>query len=326
MNLPSWLDWEAPRLLWGLVLVPVVGLLMLWASRRRTRGAERYADPRLMGASLRPARRPGRVVAAVLALVALSGGVVALARPYEVATEEKSRATVMLAMDVSDSMKKTDISPTRLAAAQDAARRFIESAPKDVRIGLVAMAGSADVVAAPTTDRTELLTALRERFATTRYGTAIGDAISTSLSALRASGALDSAPARPQDSAGRVLVITDGAQVGGSVQPDEGAQMAAAARVPVYTIMIGNDPGVRGQPAPPDTLSQIASTTGGVFAQTATADDLRAVFADMGRVLAPEPETRQYAWIPAAAALGLLILAVAALVGIPEAARRPRPA
>lgn len=326
MSMPSWLEWEAPHLLWGLVLVPAVAVLMLWASRRRGRGAARYADPRLMGASLRPARRPGRVVAAALALVALAGGVVALARPYEVTNEEKSRATIMLAMDVSDSMNKTDINPTRLAAAQDAARRFIETAPKDIRIGLVSMAGSADVVAAPTTDRTELLTALRERFSKTRYGTVIGDAISTSLSALRASGALDTVPDRPQDAAGRILLITDGAQVGGSVQPAEGAQMAAAARVPVYTIMIGNDPGVRGQPAPPDTLSQIASTTGGVFAQTATAGDLQAVFADMGRVLAPEPDTRQYAWVPASASLVLLILAVAALAGIPEATRRPRPA
>ncbi len=326
-NWLSGIQWASPGWLWALLAVPIVAAAMALAGRARRRGSAAYADPGVMGASaLAGPRRPGRVLAGALATLALMGGVVALARPQKVVEDRASRGTVILAMDVSDSMKKTDLAPSRLAVAQDAAKRFIEDAPKDVRIGLVAMAGTADVVATPTTDRAALLEALRTRFSSTRYGTVIGDTIATSVASLRASGALDPPPATPADSAGRVLLITDGAQVGGNVNPDQGAQIAAAAKVPVYTIMIGNDPGVAGQPTPPDTLSAISTTTGGIFAQTATADDLRRVFSDMGRVLAPEPTTKDYAWLPAGIALALLLAAGAALVTIPARSRGGRPA
>lgn len=325
-NALAQIDWAAPAWLWGLLAVPVVAVALYLAGRRRSGGASRYADPALMGPRLAGPRRPGRVVAAALAALALAAGTLAMARPTKLVNEKQSRGTVMLVIDVSDSMKKTDLQPTRLAVARDAARRFIESAPKDVRIGLVAMAGSVDVVASPTTDRARLLESLRTRFTSTRYGTVIGDSLAASVQSLRASGALTPPPATSADSAGRILLITDGAQVGDGLTPDQGAQIAAAARVPVYTIMIGNDPGLPNQATPPDTLGAIASTTGGVFAQTATADDLRRVFADMGRVLAPDPKTVDYAWVPAAAALGLLLLAGAALVVIPATGRRRSPA
>lgn len=315
--------WQAPLWRWGLLVVPVVAVA-LWMAGRGRRGVRAYVDPALMGGALVTPRRPGRVVAALLALVALSAAIVAMARPSTTVTDDAERGTVMLAMDISDSMQKTDIAPTRLAVAQDAARRFIESAPDDVRIGLVSFADTADVIAAPTTDRAALLRSLQQNFSTTRRGTVIGDAIAASLGSLQASGALTTLPATPRDAAGRILLITDGAQLGGSVQPGDGAQRAAAVRVPVYTIMIGNDPGFPGQASPPETLAAVAATTGGVFAQTASAEDLRAVFADMGRIVAPEPRVEEHTWIPLAVSLLALIAALVCLVAIP--ARAPRTA
>lgn len=317
------MSWHDPYWLVLLALVPLAAVGMVVATRRRARMAAAYADPALM-----PLRTPGRVrrgraVAAVAALAALALSVTALARPYTVVTDEAERGTVILAIDVSDSMKKTDLAPSRLAAAQDAARRFIDAAPEDVRIGLVTFANTADVIVAPTTDRDVLRTVLRDRVDETRYGTVIGDAIATGLSSLQASGALAQVPDTPRDSAGRILLLTDGAQVGGTVQPDEGAQRAATARVPVYTILIGDDPGLPNQPTPPETLQGISNTTGGVFAQTTTVDDLQAVFADMGRIVAPEPDTIELAWIPVAGATVLLLVAgLAVVAGAPRRAGR----
>ncbi len=275
MNLkdPVWLA--------ALVLVPLAALAMVAAARRRGRLAAGYADPRLVPVTTSRRVRWGRAVAGAVLLIALAAASVALARPYVTDTEEARRGTVVLAIDVSESMRKTDITPSRLEAALDAADRFVASAPEDVRIGLVAFADTADVIVPPTTDRAALRAALDGRFDEVREGTAIGDAVVTSLVSLQASGALTPLPATAQESPGRVLLLTDGAQSAGQVQPQEGAERATALRVPVYTILLGDDPGRPDQPTPEETLSTLSSTTGGVFAQSTTNPDLERVFADI---------------------------------------------
>lgn len=320
------MSWHAPMWLAALLLVPMVGVAMVAAVRRRRAMRAAWASPALMPLAT-PARvRRRRAVAGIAVLAALALAATALARPYRVVTDRDARGTVILAIDISDSMKKTDLAPTRLAAAQEAARRFVDQAPADIRIGLVAFADTADVIVAPTTDHAVLNNALSSRFDSTRRGTVIGDAVVTSLSSLQASGALATIPATPQESAGRILLLTDGAQVGGTVQPTEGAQRAAAARVPVYTILLGDDPGLADQPTPPETLQSISTTTGGVFAQTYTTDDLQRVSADMGRIVAPAPDTQELAWIPAGAALAMLLLAGLAAVAATPRGRRPQAA
>lgn len=318
------MSWHAPMWLAALVVVPGVAAAMVLAVRRRRRLAAAWASPSLMPLRTPRRARRARAVAALATLLALALAVTAVARPYQRVTNDESRGTVILAIDVSDSMRKTDLAPSRLAAAQEAARRFVNQAPGDIRIGLVAFADTADVIVAPTTDHATLNDALTRRFGTTRRGTVIGDAIVTSLSSLQASGALATTPATSAESAGRILLLTDGAQVGGTVQPEEGAQRAVSARVPVYTILLGDDPGLAGQPTPPETLQSISTTTGGVFAQTSTTSDLQRVFADMGRIVAPEPDTRELAWVPAAAALALLLLAGLAGVAAAPRGRGPR--
>jgi Ca-activated chloride channel homolog len=312
-----------PLWLAALVLVPLALVGMVAAARRRRTLAGRYADPRLVPLTTPRRVRVGRGAAALVLLLGLAVTSVALARPYVEDTAQARRGTVVIAIDVSQSMRKTDIAPTRLDAALDAARRFVESAPEDVRIGLVAFADTADVVIGPTTDRDALRAALDTRFGGVREGTAIGDALATSLFSLQASGALQPLPDTPQDSAGRVLLLTDGAQSAGQVQPQEGAERAAAQRVPVYTILLGDDPGRPDQATPEETLAAISNTTAGVFAQTTTTPDLERVFTDMGRIIAPEPRTIELTWLFAAAALGLLLLAGAGWVA--ASPRSPSP-
>jgi Ca-activated chloride channel homolog len=308
LRIAAHVTWQSPWWLLSLLAVPLVAAAMLAQPRRRSRLAAEYADPGLV--DTRPARRGRvmRVAAAVAALGCLASCAIALARPSITDQTNERRGTVMLALDISRSMQKTDIAPTRLQAALDAATRFVDSAPDDVEIGLVSFADTAQVVVSPTKDRGVLTTALRTRFTDVREGTAIGDAIATSLGALQTAGALTPTPATAAESPGRILLLTDGAQSAGTVLPAAGADRAATARAPVYTILLGNDPGRLGQATPAETLASIATRTGGVYAKTTTNDDLARVFADIGRIVAPVPRLRELTYIPAAIALGLLVL------------------
>ena len=174
---------------------------------------------------------------------------------------------------------------------------------------------------APTTDRTTIKNAL-EGIDDTREGTALGAAVTTSLAALQANGSVaDPPPADPSDSPGRIMVLTDGANsIRNATSPDAAAERAAAAGVPIYTILLGDDPGRPDQPLPAETLSAMASRTGGIFAQSTTTADLQAVFSDIGSVVAPVNELRELTVWAAAAALGLLLLAA-----LLAAMARPRP-
>ncbi len=314
------MTWQSPWWLLTLLAVPLVAAAMIARPRRRSRLAAEYADPALL--DTRPARhgRAMRSAAGVALLGCLASCSIALARPSITDETTERRGTVILALDVSRSMQKTDIAPTRLQAALDAATRFADSAPDDVEIGLVSFADTATVVLSPTKDRAAAATALRTRFANVREGTAIGDAIATSLGALQTAGALTPTPASAAESPGRILLLTDGAQSAGTVQPDAGADRAATARAPVYTILLGNDAGRLDQATPAETLASIATRTGGVYAKTTTNDDLTRVFADIGRIVAPVPRLRELTYVPAAIALGLLMLA-GALMFASEAAR-----
>ena len=277
--------------------------------------------------SVLPSRRTRalRAAAAAVALLAVGAGVVAMARPSVDATDQQQRSTVMITLDESKSMLATDLQPNRLGAAVDAARRLVAEAPPGTAFGLVTFADRASVVLAPTDDRERIRAAL-DGIGDTREGTALGEAVSVSLGALRTSGAIaDEPPANPSDSAGRVLVLTDGANsIRRATSPGAAAEQAAAAGVPVYTILLGDDPGRPDQPLPAETLSSMATRTGGIFAQSTTSADLQAVFADIGSIVTPTPVRRELTvW---AAGLALALLALAALVaGLSRPRRRDAP-
>jgi Ca-activated chloride channel family protein len=255
-----------------------------------------------------------------VALLAVAAGVVALARPSVEQTSQERRSTVVVALDVSESMIKTDLQPSRLQAAVDAAERFLDEAPDGTAVGIVTFADRSLVRLAPTTDRQAVRDAL-DGITETRVGTALGQAVVTSLGALQAAGVVqDPPPADPSDSPGRILVLTDGANsIRKATSPEAAAERAAAEGVPLYTILLGNDPGRPDQPLPAETLAAMATRTGGVFAQSTTTDDLRAVFADIGSIVAPVDELRELTvW---AAGLALVLVAIAAALA---AVARPR--
>lgn len=168
-----------PDLLWLLLAVPLLALLYGWMLRRRARAAQRWAALSATGDGRGRWRRhlPPAMWLAALALM-----LAAAARPVAVVSMPSRHQTLLLAMDVSGSMRATDVAPTRLAAAQKAARDFIEDLPGGTRVGIVSFAATAALVQAPTDNRQDVLAAI-ERFEPQR-GTATGSAIVVSLATL----------------------------------------------------------------------------------------------------------------------------------------------
>jgi len=316
-------SFQSPIWLWALLALPVLGAgLIAWARAGR-RAVARWADPRVMAVGAPPRTRRLRAAAAVLALLAVGAGAVAMARPSAEITGEENRSTVMLTLDVSDSMKKTDLEPSRLAAAIAAARRFAGHAPATTSIGLTTFAWGNEVRVAPTRDRDQLYRALGA-IEETRLGTALGDAVLTSLASLRAVGAVtDPPPADPSDSAGRILLLTDGANsIRRATSPEAAAERVAASGVPIYTILLGDDPGRPDQPLPAETLSSLSTRTGGIYAQSLSTADLEAVFSDIGSIVAPVERLRELTvWV---AAIAIALLTGAALLAALARPRRPR--
>ena len=298
---------EHPWWLIGLIAVPLLwaGAVAWWRSGRTA--AARYADPALL--RIGPSRRVSvlHVAAILTAVTAVAAGPVALARPTSEGDRRQERGSVVLAIDVSKSMTNTDIPPSRLQAAIAAANRFLDVAPKDAAIGLVVFADGAKVLTPPVTDRVaarRLLTNLE-----VREGTAIGDAIVAGLGSLQASGVLNPVPATPADSAGRIVLLTDGDYSAG-LDPQQAAERAKALRVPVYTVLLGNDPAREGRSeTPAEALAAISTQTGGIFTQSTTTDDLSTVFKDLGSSLARVREVRDLSVWAVLGALGLLWIA-----------------
>jgi Ca-activated chloride channel family protein len=296
----------APALLLGLLLVPLLAALYLWAQRRRSRYAVRFTNLDLL-ANIAP-RRPGwrRHLPVALYLLAVATLAVGLARPTMVVPTPRDDATVILAIDVSGSMKADDVAPTRLAAARAAAQDFFDGLPASVRVGVVAFATRPVTLVTPTVDRAAVRSALDGL--RPRDGTAMGDALMQVLDLAEAvqtgdgsastAGTGDTVPgdkAAAGDSGPAVaaILLSDGANSAGVTTPLEAAQRAASLGVPIHTIALGTAAGKvevtdeNGMPVtldvPPDTatLRQIAETTGGTAFDAPTADELKVVYDEL---------------------------------------------
>jgi Ca-activated chloride channel family protein len=170
-----------PNLLWLLLLVPLMIAGYILLLRRRRRNAFRYPNLALVKQA---AQRAGwrRHIPPALMLAAFTFLLLAMARPSAEVSLPSRVATVMLVMDVSGSMRAADVNPTRIAAAETAAKAYVKDQPRDVRIGIVAFAATALLVQAPTTDHASLTSAI-DRFELQR-GTAVGSGILVALSTL----------------------------------------------------------------------------------------------------------------------------------------------
>ncbi len=271
----------APELLLGLLLIPVVIGFYLWAQRRRSRYAVRFTNLDLL-ANIAP-RRPAwrRHLPPVLYLGAIAALLIGLARPTMVVAVPREDATVILAMDVSGSMRATDVSPSRLDAARASARSFIDQLPENIRVGLVSFASEPVTLVAPTTDRATLNDAIDTLAA--RDGTAMGDALMEVLDiaesvqiegseAPDASAGPSADPSTAPDPSGSpatdpggspdpsgspttpldqpsgqplvaAILLSDGANSVGEADPIDAANRAATLSVPIYTIALGTPDG-----------------------------------------------------------------------------------
>jgi Ca-activated chloride channel homolog len=234
-------DW--PWALLALLAIPFVLGIAWWSRRRRRRAAVRVTSAVLVRSAL-----PGRTlwrrrIPAALLILGLAVLGIGAARPQTNETVASSSTTIMLALDVSGSMCSTDVAPNRITAAEKAATTFIKAQPHGTRMGLVAFAGIAAEVVPPTTDTGQLLTAMKTL--TTSRGTAIGQAILTSIDAIAAvdpavapTGAKVTANSGGGYAADTIVLLTDGANTEG-VSPQTAAQQAADRRIRVYTIGFG---------------------------------------------------------------------------------------
>jgi Ca-activated chloride channel family protein len=298
---------EWPFALLALLLVPLAVLAYLAIERRRARYAIHYTNIEVL-ATVAPAARHWRfLLPPVLALLALTCALAALARPEARVSVASEQASIALTVDVSGSMSAEDVKPTRLGAAQEAIRRFLVGLPKRYRVGLV-MFSSEPYVAAPLThDRQLVLDGLLLGDTSFGQGTAIGDALARSVELLQplatGDGAVPAGPAPPLDPQrplSAILLLSDGAQTRGALAPLAGAARAKSYGIPVYTVALGTPDGVlnRGgfsRPVPPDpvTLRQIAQATGGEFFATQSEARLNAVYEDLASRLGHRNEWRE---------------------------------
>ena len=347
------MSFEWPQALWLLLAVPGLVALYLWLARRRKRSALRLASLAVvreaMGAS------PGwrRHVPPLLLLVAIAALVVAAARPGARITLPSDHRTIVLAIDVSLSMRANDIEPSRIAAAQAAARTFVQAQPSDVRIALVSFAGSAAIVQAPTRGRDELLQAI-DRLELQRH-TATGTGILTSLATIfpeqaddltaanvpggmarmadQAQGrSLDAKPAPAgkkafvpvppgSNTAAAIILLTDGRRTTGP-DPIDAARMAAERGVRVYTVGFGTAEGASVNfdgwsiymRFDEEALKAIADVTKAKYFHAKSAEDLVKVYESLNAQYVFERAHTEISALFAAA--GALLTIVAAALSI----------
>ena len=303
-----------PIALVGLLLVPLLWVAHGWGERRRIAAQARFGNPDLLPNVVD--RAPGRLrsLPIVLLLLALAAMIVGVARPHATVSVPREEATIVLAMDVSRSMKAKDVEPTRLDAARAAAKAFLADVPGKFRVGVVSFATRAAVGVAPTEDR-ELVEAALDSLVPGE-GTAIGDAVALSLQV--GLPPVESAEPPPPRA---VVLISDGARDGGRVDPAEAARKAKERGVPVYSVLVGTPQGVLEEtltgglrriirvPPNPATLEQISSATGGELFAAGDREALSRVYADLGSRLGTRDESREITDVFAAAAVALLLIA-----------------
>ena len=328
-----------PRLLWVMLVLPIAVVFYMTLVRHRSRAGQQFASLETIGDQRRGVRR---ALPALLWLAGLTAMLLAVARPQATITLPSRVDTVMLAIDMSGSMKATDIAPTRMVAARDAAKAFVGEQPDHVRIGVVGIAAAAAVVQSPTTKREDVLSAL-ERLEPQR-GTALGSGLVISLDTalpdarIDVDGFINPRPGRvpavdkagdavkslaPGENASVAIVLLSDGQSNVGPDPQKAADLAAKHGVRVHTVGMGTPEGsivkVDGWSMrtrlDEDALQKIASTTHGEYFRAANAGELKKIYRVLGTKLAFEKQ-RPTEVTAVFAALGALLAAVAALLSL----------
>jgi Ca-activated chloride channel family protein len=306
-----------PILLLALAIVPAVLAFAIIVDRRRARYPVAFTNVELLAGLVEQRRSWRRWVPLVLLLLALACAATAVARPKARLSVPENNGTVVLVVDVSGSMRANDVEPTRLDAAVNAMRTFLDRLPKQFKVGLVAFSSEPEVLAAPTRDRGLVREALG--YLMPEAGTAIGDGLQLGLklaqNSLTQSG-VQRKPGQPLPAA--IVLMSDGAQNRGVLQPIQAARNAKAAGIKVDTVALGTPNGVvsfgfglyiNSIPVPPDpaTMRLIANTTGGTTYTARNSTRLVNIYKSLGDSIGHKTEFREVtSWFAAAAALFLL--------------------
>lgn len=296
--------------LWLLVGVGVMAGAWLAVASQRRQHVVRFTSVELLDVVAPRRPRWRRHVPAALFLAALVALVLGFARPVRAVQMSDQRATVILAVDVSLSMQATDVRPSRLEVARQAAQDFVAELPDDLDVGLVVFHDVASVVVAPSRDREELLAAI-DRF-DLGEGTAIGEAVMASLDAAAAVPTGEDGEPVPA----RIVLMSDGETTSG-IPNEDAAAAAAQAGVPVDTIAFGTPDGtiedelgeIEPVPVAPGPLADLAEATGGDAFEAGSLGELGAAYDDITKVASSEKQERDVsAWF-VGAGIGLLALA-----------------
>ena len=338
-----------PEMLWLLLAAPLLALLYLWLQRRRKRMALQYANLAMVKGAVGARGGMRRHLPPLLFFLAMVAMLLAVARPAAVITLPSLDQTVILAIDVSGSMRANDVQPNRLAAAQAAAKTFIEEQPPTTRIGIVSFAGTAAVVQPPTRNHEDLIAAI-DRFQLQR-GTAVGSGILVSLKALipevefdlqaenpravkkdgprsldQQGAAKQAAPFKPVKpgsyTSGVIILLTDGQTTTGP-DPLESARMAAERGVRVFTVGVGTVNGeILGEEGwsmrvklDEDALKEISKTTDARYFYAGTAKDLNEIYKSLNsRFVMEKKSTEITALFAGVAALLAMVSALLSML------------
>jgi Ca-activated chloride channel homolog len=308
----------SPHFLWALLIVPLLLLFMAVVRHQRSKYLVAFTNLEVLAEIVEKRRvwwRRGIPIA--LIVLALSTAAVALARPQVHLVAPDKNATIILLVDVSGSMRATDVTPTRMGAAVDSMRIFLDKLPKSVKVGLVAFSSDTEVLDTPTNDHTAIDSGLD--FLSPEAGTALGDgvggAVHLAVNSLAAAG-VHHKPGTYLPAA--IVLESDGAQNRGTLTVAQAAKLAKANGVRIYGVALGTDHGKvtygyglyqQSIPVPPDpaAVKLLASTTGGKAFTAQNADTLDVVYRTLGSSIGRHSEIREItSWFAIAAALLLV--------------------
>jgi Ca-activated chloride channel homolog len=328
-----------PEFLWLLLAVPACIAAYVWLLKKKKQSVLRYANLGLFKEALGKGLLWRRHLPPAVLLVGLAAMIAAIARPAAVITLPSSHETVILAIDVSGSMRANDVEPSRIEAAQAAARTFVNEQPRSTRIGVVAFAGSAALVQPPTSNRRDVLTAIDQL--QLQHATAVGSGVLVSLKAIFPEASFEVAPPRLRSAASgssstpdftpvppgsytaaAIILLTDGQTTTGP-DPVEAARLAAARGVRVFTVGVGTDNGqiLTGEGwsmrvrLDEDALKAIADLTRAEYFYAGTALDLKKVYQSLrSKLVMEKKETEITAIFSAIAAATVLLSATLSLL------------
>ena len=315
------IEFANPDFFWLLLLLPLAALWFFFKRKEQTASLKISSIKGFGKDGLLPKLKP---LLFILRLLALAGIIVAMARPQTKDVSTRTKTTkgidIVMAIDVSSSMLARDLKPNRLAALKEVAADFIKQRPSD-RIGLVAYAGEGYTKTPITSDKSIVLSALREiTYGQLNDGTAIGMGLATSVNRLKESKAISKI----------IILLTDGVNNSGFIEPQTAADLAVEYNIKTYTIGLGTNGnaltpiaynadgsfryGMRQVEIDEQLLKDIANVTGGKYFRATDNDKLEAIYDEINKLEKTEIEEFKYTrydekfrpWVLLATALLLL--------------------